>query len=175
MGKDYKDLGLFGRKYMEEQVYELLNKLNIKYEKIEHPALFTAEDNDKYNIKIDAKVCKNLFIKNSNKTNYYLVALPLEKKANFKALQELLEETRLSFVQEEVLQQKLGVKHGSVSIFNVTNLKDKDIVFILDKEILQYEKIGFHPNINTATVIFNPKELYKIFDYYNVKYKFMDI
>ena len=40
-------------------------------------------------------------------------------------------------------------------------------------EILTHEKVGFHPNINTETVTFNPKEINKIFDYYNAKYKFM--
>ena len=55
-------------------------------------------------------------------------------------------------------------------------MKEKDVIFILDEDLLKYEKIGFHPNVNTATVIFNPKELQKIFKYYNdVKYKFITI
>lgn len=158
---------------MEDEVYKLLDKLNIEYTKIEHSPLFTCEDNKKYNIKFDAVVCKNLFIRNSNKSQYYLVALPLEKKLDLKSLQIILEETRLSFGDENILEEKLGVKTGSVSIFNIINLKEKDIIFILDEDILEYEKVGFHPNINIATVIFNPKELHKIFEYYNIKYKFI--
>lgn len=158
---------------MENEVYKLLDKLNIEYTKIKHLPLFTCDDNEKYNIKFDAVVCKNLFIRNSNKSQYYLVALPLKKKIDLKSLQIILEETRLSFGDENILEEKLGVKTGSVSIFNIINLKEKDIIFILDEDILDYEKVGFHPNINTATVIFNPKELHKIFEYYNVKYKFI--
>ena len=85
----------------------------------------------------------------------------------------LLEEKRLSFGNENVLEEKLGIKSGAVSIFNIINLKDNDIIFVLDEEILKYEKVGFHPNVNTETVIFNPKELYRIFECYNVKYKFI--
>lgn len=77
---------------MKNEVYQLLNKLHIQYEKIEHPPLFTCEDNEKYNIKFNAIVCKNLFIRNSNKSQYYLVALPLEKRVDLKLLQMLLGE-----------------------------------------------------------------------------------
>ena len=160
---------------MENEVYKLLDKLNIEYTKIEHPPLFTCEDNEKYNIKFDAIVCKNLFIRNSNKSQYYLVSLPLEKRVDLKSLQMLLEEKRLSFGNENVLEEKLRIKSGAVSIFNIINLKDNDIIFVLDEEILKYEKVGFHPNINTETVIFNPQEIYKIFECYNVKYKFIEI
>ena len=160
---------------MENEVYQLLNKLYIKYEKIKHPPLFICEDNEKYKIKFDAIVCKNLFIRNSNKSQYYFVALPIEKRVDLKLLQMLLGEKRLSFGNENVLEEKLGIKSGAVSIFNIINLKDKDIMFILDEDILKCEKVGFHPNINTETVIFNPQEIHKIFECYNVKYKFIEI
>jgi len=158
---------------MKNKVYELLNKLNINYTKIEHPPLFTCEDNKKYNIKFNAIICKNLFIKNSNRSQHYLFVLPLEKKLNLKLLQMLLKESRLSLENEDILEEKLGVKTGSVSIFNIINLKEKDIIFILDENILAYEKVGFHPNTNTETIILNPKELHKIFQYFNIKYKFI--
>lgn len=160
---------------MKNEVYQLLNKLHIQYDKIEHPPLFTCKDNGKYNIKFNAIICKNLFIRNSNKSQYYLVTIPIEKVVNLKYLQSLLEETRLSFGNENILEEKLRIKTGAVSIFNIINLKDKDIMFILDEDILKCEKVGFHPNINTETVIFNPQEIHKIFECYNVKYKFIKI
>lgn len=160
---------------MEDEVYKLLDKLHIEYTRIKHPPLFTAEDNKKYNINFDAKVCKNLFIRNNNKSQYYVLALPLEKRANLKSLQSALGETRLSFGEENILEEKLGIKSGAVSIFNIINLKNNDIIFILDNDMLKYKKVGFHPNVNTATVTFNPQNLNKIFEYYNVKYKFVTI
>ena len=158
-----------------EEVYDLLDKLKIKYIRIKHPALFTYEDVKKNNINIDAVICKNLFIRNSKKSQYYIVALPIQKRANLKLLQTELEESRLSFGDEETLEEKTGVKSGSVSIFNSIKLKDKNIIFIVDEELLQYEKIAFHPNINTETTVFSPKEIYKIFDECNVKYKFIKL
>lgn len=160
---------------MQNEVYKVLDKLNIEYTKIEHPPLFTCEDNENYNIKFDAVVCKNLFIRNSNKSQYYVIYFPLEKRIDLKSLQMILGEKRLSFGSKNVLEEKLGIKTGAVSIFNIINLKDNDIIFVLDEDILKYEKVGFHPNINTETVIFNPKEITKIFEHYNVKYKFITI
>ena len=160
---------------MQNEVYKLLKQLNIEYIKIQHPPLFTCEDSKKYNLKFDAMVCKTLFLRNSNKSQYYIVILPIEKKIDLKQLQILLGETRLSFSDEENLKEKLGVKSGAVSIFNVINIKENDIVFILDKEILEHKSVGFSPNINTETVIFNSVEINKILEYYFVQYKFIDI
>lgn len=65
---------------MKNEVYSLLNKLNIEYSKIGHPPLFTCDDFKEYQIKFDGMICKNLFITNSNKSKYYFVILPLNKK-----------------------------------------------------------------------------------------------
>ena len=159
---------------MENKVYELLDKLNIEYTKIEHPPIFNCKDTKKYNIEFNSLVCKNLFI-NSSKRKYYFVVLPIEKKMDLKHLQILLGETRLSFSDEKILEDKLGVKSGSVSIFNVINLKDKDVVFLLDEDLLKCEKVAFHPNTNTVTVLFDPKGLNKILGCYTVKYKYIKI
>ena len=160
---------------MEDEVYKLLDELEIKYEKIEHPPLFSGSDSEKYNIKIDALDCKNLFLRNNKKTQYYLVCLPVKKRANLKELQEKLQETRLSFGNEQTLEEKLGIKSGSVSIFNVINLTDKNLIFILDKDMLEADRVAFHPNVNTASVMFEPKNLSKILEHFNAKYKFIKI
>lgn len=160
---------------MENKVYELLDKLHIEYETVQHPPLFTCEDNKKYNIKMDAQICKNLFVRNKNKSKYYLISLPLEKRVNLKLLQESIEESRLSFVNEEVLEEKLKIKSGAVSIFNIINVQNSDVIFILDEEILSFDKVAFHPNVNTSSVIFNPKQISKILSFYNIDYKFINL
>jgi len=164
-----------GVRMMKEEVYEFLDKLNIEYEKVDHPAFFCEDDHEKYDIKIEATICKNLFLRNKNKSKYYLVSLPLHKKANLKLIQEKLNETRLSFGNEEILEEKLNIKTGSVSIFNIVSVKETDVKFIIDEEILEYEKIAFHPNINTASVIFNANDISKILDNFDVNYEFVNI
>ena len=160
---------------MEEKVYKVLKELNIEYEKVEHPALYTVEDCEKYNIKMEGLECKNLFLRNKEKTKYYLVSLPLEKRANLKEIQEKLRETRLSFGSDEVLYEKLGIQSGSVSLLNIIEVEKADVKFIIDKCVLDANKVGFHPNVNTATVLFKPQDIETILKKYGVEYEFMDI
>ena len=160
---------------MEQKIYDLFKQLNIDYEKIEHPALFTCEDCEKYKIEFNGVDCKNLFLRNRNKSKYYLVSLPLEKRADLKVLQERLEESKLSFGNEEVLLEKLNITSGSVSLLNIIGVEKTDVTFIIDEEILKSEKVGFHPNVNTATVLFSPSDIVKIMEHYNAEYKFIEI
>ncbi len=155
---------------MDSKVYDLLEKLEIEYDVIEHPPLFSSEDTEKYNIKIDAKICKNLFLRNSNKSKYYLYITTIDKRVNLKELQSQLQESRLSFGDEDALYEKLKIKKGSVSIFNIVNVEKLDVTIIIDKEIFDCEKVAFHPNINTLSVTFNPNGLEKILRFYNIDF-----
>ena len=160
---------------MEEKVYEAFKQLNIEYEKVEHPPLITCEDIEKYKVKIDGVDFKNLFIRNKNKSRYYLVCLPVEKRANLKELEAKLQETKLSFGSEETLYEKLRITSGSVSLLNIIEVEKTDVKFVIDKSILQAKKIGFHPNVNTATVLFEPEGINKIMQFYNAEYEFIEL
>lgn len=156
-----------------EEVLEVLNQLEIEYETIYHPALYTCADNDKYQVKIDGCACKNLFLRNKNKSCYYLFSLPTEKKANLKQLQEKLQETKLSFASEQDLEEKLHIQTGSVSLLNIIKVKNTDVIFLIDETVWKDKKVAFHPNINTATVLFSPREIEKILNHYHATYRFL--
>ena len=160
---------------MEKDVYQLLKQLKIQFETVQHPPLFTCADNDKYGIKFDGQISKNLFLRTKDKTQYYLVSLPLEKRANLAAIQENLGTTRLSFGSDADLEEKLGIKSGAVSLLNIINNAKRDVMFVVDNELLQHPRIGFHPNVNTATVLFSPTEVPKILKHFQVEYNFIDI
>jgi Ala-tRNA(Pro) deacylase len=126
-------------------------------------------------LEIDSVIFKNLFLRNKNKSRYYLVSLPLEKKADLAALQARLGETKLSFGSEADLWDKLAIKHGSVSLLNVIGAGKTDVVHIIDKTIFDSDRIAVHPNDNTATIIFDPKELHKIYERFGVDFRFAEI
>ena len=160
---------------MDEKVYKLFRELEIPFEKIEHPALFSCNDNEKYNLSFNGTICKNLFIRNSNKSQYYLIVLPIEKQLNLKDLQKLLNESRLSFSSETDLELKLKSQSGSVSLLNIINVESTDVLFVIDSSILKHSKVCFHPNINTCTIIFNPIYIDKILNQFDVKYMYKDL
>jgi Ala-tRNA(Pro) deacylase len=158
-----------------KKVYELFGKLGIKYRVVEHPPIFTEEDNKKHGIEIGSVIFKNLFLRNKNKSRYYLVSLPLEKKADLAGLQARLGETRLSFGSEADLWDKLAITHGSVSLLNVIGVEKTDVIHIVDISLFDNGDIAVHPNDNTATIIFEPKELPRIYEHFGVEFRLSEI
>ena len=156
---------------IQEKVFAVFNELGIPYENVDHPALFSQADNDKRPLNLDGVILKNLFLRNKNKGNYYLFTLPLDKKADLRLLQTILSESRLSFGNEDKLEEKLNIKKGSVSLLNVIGVESTDVIFLIDQEVFKYEKIALHPNDNTASIIFSPNDILKVLDHYDVEYR----
>ena len=59
----------------EERVYDLLEKLHIDYQRIDHEKADTMEICLEIEKSLQATICKNLFLVNSNKSQYYLLML----------------------------------------------------------------------------------------------------
>ncbi len=168
-------MSLLNQEEQIKKVYSLLESLNIKYQEVKHPQLYTEKDNNKYGIKFDGSLCKNLFIQNKNESNYYLIIVEINKRLNLKNIQEILNETRLSFGKEQKLIQELNTTPGNLSIFNLANIQKTNIKFIVDKNLLKLKKIGFHPNINNRTVFFEGKHIEKVLKFYNIEYMLIDM
>ena len=166
-GKDIKPLR------DKQDVYRVFDELGIKFRVVEHPPIFTHADNEKYRVNFGAVICKNLFLRNREKTHYYLLTLPLNKRADLVAVRQILGETRLSFGEDDALFEKLRIKSGSVSFLNVIGAANTDVTFLIDQAALDNEEIGVHPNDNTATVIFSTRDIHKIFDYFGARYRFI--
>jgi len=160
---------------MKEKVYNYFKEIGIEFENYDHPPLYTCADNDKYDLKFDGILCKNLFLRNKNKSKYYLISMPIDKKANLSDLMSKLDEKKLCFASEDDLFLKLNIKSGAVSILNINNTDKTDVIFIVDETLLHIEKVGFHPNNNTSTIFFNGKYLENLLQYFEVTYKFINL
>ena len=59
----------------------------------------------------------------------------------------------LRFASEDILFEVLGVKQGHVTAYSLINDKEKKVKFLIDDDIIngQFERVYFHPLINTAT------------------------
>jgi len=101
------------------KVSDVFDALGIPYEIVLHPPIFSAFDNVRQEIKIDALICKNLFLRNKDKSRYYLFTLPLDKRADLALLQSALGETRLSFGSADALWELLRIHPGTVSLLNI--------------------------------------------------------
>ena len=147
-------------------IYEVLNKLNIEYQMVEHEEVFTAEQSKHIKNMIEGVGGKTLFLKDKN--NYYLYLLDDERQANLKFLSKSLNIGRLSFGNEDELYDKLKLKKGSVTPWGIIN-DNSSVILIIDKT-LKGKKILTHPNINTATVSIRYDDLIKFIKYCNNTY-----
>ena len=123
-------------------IYEVLNKLNIEYQMVEHEEVFTAEQSKHIKNMIEGVGGKTLFLKDKN--NYYLYLLDDERQANLKFLSKSLNIGRLSFGNEDELYDKLKLKKGSVTPLGIIN-DNSSVILIIDKT-LKGKKILTHPN-----------------------------
>ena len=134
-------------------VYAALDALGITYDRHEHPAVFNADDASRYWDPIDGTQCKNLFLRNKKGDRHYLVVLEISKRADLKDLVKVIGDDRLSFGSPERLMAELGLTPGSVSPFGLLNDNDGSVRVLIDQDLRGAERLIFHPNINTASVV----------------------
>ena len=137
----------------EAQVHAALAALGISFERYEHPPVATALEADEHWAGIDAAHCKNLFLRNQKGNRHYLVIVKHPKRADLRAVADQIGDGKLSFASPERLLTHLGVTPGSVSPFGLINDASHDVRVFLDADLKAAERISFHPNINTVTVV----------------------
>ncbi len=146
-------------------IYQILENLDISYQKYEHPAVFTVEESEKYDFNIDCGKCKNLFLRNKKGDKHFLIILESTKTADLQALAKLLNETRLSFASPDRMMQYLGVTPGSVSPFGLIHDTQKHVHVVVDNALLKQNSLGYHPNINTQTLVISTRDFQKFLNW----------
>ena len=149
---------------MREAVYKILNDMDIKYEVIEHPAVFTVEEADGLELDVYGKGTKNLFLRDEKKQNFYIVVLCNEKRADLKDMRAKLDSKPLSFASEELLFEFLKLTRGAVTPFGVINDIEHKVMVVFDGDIFKFNKVGEHPNDNRATLFLDPYDLKRVIE-----------
>lgn len=142
-----------GRLKKEIRTYDLLDRLGIAYERIDHEAVATMEACRAIDeILAPAVICKNLFLCNSQKTNFYLLMLREDKKFQTKEVSRQVNSSRLSFAPAEFMEKYLDISPGSVSVMGLMNDIEGRVQLLVDEDVLASEYIGCHPCINTSSM-----------------------
>lgn len=149
---------------MDQNLKSYLEKHHIAYQVYEHPAVFTVAESKSIKIQIPGIHTKCLFLKDEN-GQFYLIALPAEKRLNTKELKQKLNIKELKFANQVELKQHLNITPGSVSLFCM--IYAKKVFLLIDKELWQANEVGFHPNVNTATLIIDHHNLEKLYNSIN--------
>ncbi len=130
-----------------------LDRLGIPYVRHDHPPVFTVEEALAQWRGIDAAHCKNLFLRNKKGNRHYLVVAEHSRPIDLGRLAALVGDDRLSFGSPERLLRCLGLTPGSVSPLGLINDTAHDVRVVVDAALRQAPRVGFHPNVNTATIV----------------------
>jgi Ala-tRNA(Pro) deacylase len=132
--------------------YDLLDKLGINYLRVDHEAAATIDDCLDVESLLGIEICKNLFLRNGSKTEFYLLVMPGSKKFLTKNLSKQVGCSRLSFAESEYMEEFLYITPGSVSIMGLMNDRENRVRLLMDKEVAEAEYFGCHPCINTSSL-----------------------
>lgn len=137
----------------EIDCYNLLDSLDISYERVDFNGLPNKEDDF---IEIDNKIgvsgTKNLVFQNRNKSSGYLLMVRKDKRINKKAFANIYSTSRIAMVEGAELEELLNTHSGAVSVTNLMYDKNFKVTFYVDQDILNCEYVRFHPNENRALV-----------------------
>lgn len=148
-----------GRLEKEIRVYDLLDRLNIEFFRVDHEPAMTMEVCGELNKALGCEICKNLFLCNRQKTKFYLLLIHGDKKFATKDISAQINSPRLSFASGEDMERYLDITPGSVSVMGLMNDKDNAVQLLIDEDVIKAEYIGCHPCINTSTLKFKSEDL----------------
>lgn len=148
----------------EVRCYDLLDQLGIEYERVDHEAAMTIEACAAIDEVLgDAAICKNLFLCNRQKTQFFLLAMCGEKQFVTKDVSKQIDSPRLSFASAEYMEEYLDITPGSVSVLGLMNDHENHVQLLVDEDLLQAEYFGCHPCINTSSLKLRTKDVFETF------------
>ena len=134
-----------------DQLLNILRDMGFDTTTTRHEAVFTVAQSEGLHQQIQGGHTKNLFVKDK-KSNYFLLVIEQGAKVDLNRLHPIIgAKSRVSFAKAEPLMEYLGVSPGSVTAFSVINDKENRVQLIIDKPLLDHQKINCHPLTNEMT------------------------
>ena len=141
-----------GRLPREVRTYDFLDSLSIPYLRTDHGRADNMEACNEIDAVLGVLICKNLFLCNRQKTKFYLLMMPGDKKFKTKELSSQIGSARLSFADEEAMLKYLDIEPGAVSIMGLMNDREHAVQLLIDEDVLKCEDLGCHPCVCTSSL-----------------------
>ncbi|MBR2951289.1 MAG: prolyl-tRNA synthetase associated domain-containing protein [Lachnospiraceae bacterium] len=152
-----------GRLNKEIKVYDLLDRLEVSFNRVDHEQANTMEACPAVDKILETDMCKNLFLCNRQKTQFYLLMMPGDKPFKTKDLSKQINSARLSFAEAEFMEEYLDITPGAVSVMGLMNDSENHVQLLIDKAVLESEYLGCHPCVNTSSLKIKTEELLEKF------------
>ena len=157
------------------KVVEKLKELDIPFELVEHEPALTTEQADAFIEGIEGVRTKTMFLTNKKKTQYYLLIMDDKKSLDMDLFKELVSANRIRMASADSLFEKMQLPPETVSPFGLLNNEEKDIQVYFDKEIINEERMSFHPNTNEKTIFVSTTDLFKFLQDLGYSYQVLEL
>eukprot|EP01083_Nonionella_stella_P072657 195947_1 len=141
------------------KIFSLFRSNNIHYTLLKHEAVFTCKQASKFDHQLNGANCKNLFLQDKKKKNYFILSALEQTQFKINHLKKKIMTQHqqikcgsLQFGYEETLNSRLKLIKGSVTPFGILNDESKQTVLLIDENLTKHEYVKFHPLVNTMTV-----------------------
>ena len=148
-----------GRLPKEIRCYDLLDRLGVEYQRIDHEAAMTMEACAAIDAALNTVICKNLLLCNRQCTVFYLLMMPGDKNFKTSILSKEIGSSRLSFAAPEYMEKFLDITPGSLSVLGLMNDKENQVQLLIDEDVLKGAYFGCHPCINTSSLRIATRDL----------------
>ena len=136
----------------EAAAFDLLEQLDIDYDRVSSEPADTMEKCAAVSAVLGMPICKNLFLCNRQKTQFYLLCMGPDKPFHTKDLSAQIGSARLSFAPEEKLWELLHCTPGSATILGLMNDSDHRVRLLMEREVYEAEYLSCHPCICTSSL-----------------------
>lgn len=133
-----------------DALFAALEKAGLPVTTVSHPPTHTVTDSAAIDRHLPGGHTKNLFLKDA-KGVLFLITAHAETQIDLKQLPKRLRCARLSFARAELLFDVLGVKPGAVTPFALLNDAERQVTFVLDENLMDFDSLNCHPLHNSAT------------------------
>jgi Ala-tRNA(Pro) deacylase len=134
-----------------DDLFAMLDRLGVAHETQHHPAVFTVEESKRLRGVLPGAHVKNLFVKDK-KSRLFLISAVEDTRIDLKKVHEAIGGSgRVSFGSADLLMEVLCVAAGSVTPFAAANDTAGRVTVVLDKRLMEHERINVHPLVNTMT------------------------
>ncbi|MBQ6576003.1 MAG: prolyl-tRNA synthetase associated domain-containing protein [Lachnospiraceae bacterium] len=141
-----------GRLEREVRTYDFLDELGMEYERTDHERADNMAACNEIDAVLGVIICKNLFLCNRQKTAFYLLMMPGDKKFKTKELSAQINSARLSFADPEDMLKYLDIEPGAVSIMGLMNDREPAVKLLIDEDVLKDDYLGCHPCVCTSSL-----------------------
>lgn len=154
-----------GRSEKEVRVYDFLDELSIDYCRLDHAPAFGSEAELCREIEesLGARICKNLFLANRQRTKFYMLMIPEQKVFRSSDISKQAGSSRLHFAESEYMEELIGCSPGSASVMGLMNDTEHRVQLLVDDDVLNAEYVGCHPCINTSSLRIRSEDIFEKF------------